>query len=260
MENPSVKGLLEAGAHFGHHTSYWHPKMKRYIFAQRNGIHIIDLDQTVVMLQTACMFIRDVAARGQSVLFVGTKRQAQQVVEEEAKRCEMYYVNQRWLGGMLTNFGNIQARIDFLVRLEDRRDKGELELLSKKERSRLEKKLAHLNDQMGGFKEMTSFPGALFITDPLKDKIAVSEAKKVGIPVVSIADSNCNPDPIDYPIPANDDAIKAIRLISSKIADAVIEGRGLFASGQVDETEQVAEEPEESVEILRSYSFNPDEG
>ena len=260
MENPSVKGLLEAGAHFGHHTSYWHPKMKRYIFAQRNGIHIIDLDQTVVMLQTACMFVRDIAARGQSILFVGTKRQAQQVVEEEAKRCEMYYVNQRWLGGMLTNFGNIQARIDFLVRLEDRRDKGELELLSKKERSRLEKKLAHLNDQMGGFKEMTSFPGALFITDPLKDKIAVSEAKKVGIPVVSIADSNCNPDPIDYPIPANDDAIKAIRLISSKIADAVIEGRGLFASGQVDETEQVAEEPEESVEILRSYSFNPDEG
>ena len=260
MENPSVKGLLEAGAHFGHHTSYWHPKMKRYIFAQRNGIHIIDLDQTVVMLQTACMFVRDIAARGQSILFVGTKRQAQQVVEEEAKRCGMYYVNQRWLGGMLTNFGNIQARIDFLVRLEDRKDKGELELLSKKERSRLEKKLAHLNDQMGGFKEMTSFPGALFITDPLKDKIAVSEANKVGIPVVSIADSNCNPDQIDYPIPANDDAIKAIRLISSKIADAVIEGRGLFASGQVDETEQVAEEPEASVEILRSYSFNPDEG
>ena len=260
MENPSVKGLLEAGAHFGHHTSYWHPKMKRYIFAQRNGIHIIDLDQIVVMLQTACMFIRDVAARGQSVLFVGTKRQAQQVVEEEAKRCGMYYVNQRWLGGMLTNFGNIQARIDFLVRLEDRKDKGELELLSKKERSRLEKKLAHLNDQMGGFKEMTAFPGALFITDPLKDKIAVSEANKVGIPVVSIADSNCNPDQIDYPIPANDDAIKAIRLISSKIADAVIEGRGLFASGQVDETEQVAVEPEASVEILRSYSFNPDEG
>jgi small subunit ribosomal protein S2 len=259
MENPSVKGLLEAGAHFGHHTSYWHPKMKRYIFAQRNGIHIIDLDQTVVMLQTACMFVRDIAARGQSILFVGTKRQAQQVVEEEAKRCGMYYVNQRWLGGMLTNFGNIQARIDFLVRLEDRKDKGELELLSKKERSRLEKKLAHLNDQMGGFKEMTSFPGALFITDPLKDKIAVSEANKVGIPVVSIADSNCNPDQIDYPIPANDDAIKAIRLISSKIADAVIEGRGLFASGQVDETEQVAEEPEASVEILRSYSFNPDE-
>ncbi len=260
MENPSVKELLEAGAHFGHHTSYWHPKMKRYIFAQRNGIHIIDLDQTVQMLQTACMFVRDVAARGQSILFVGTKRQAQQVVEEEAKRCEMYYVNQRWLGGMLTNFGNIQARIDYLVRLEDRRDKGELDLLSKKERSRLEKKLTHLNDQMGGFKEMTSFPGAVFITDPLKDKIAVSEARKVGIPVVSIADSNCNPDQIDYLIPANDDAIKAIRLISGKIASAVIEGRGILVSEQVDRTEQDSEEGEEPVEMLRSYSFNPDEG
>jgi small subunit ribosomal protein S2 len=259
MSYVTMKELLEAGVHFGHQTRRWNPKMGPYIFGARNGIHIIDLDQTVVMLQTACMFVRDIAARGQSILFVGTKRQAQQVVEEEAKRCGMYYVNQRWLGGMLTNFGNIQARIDFLVRLEDRKDKGELELLSKKERSRLEKKLAHLNDQMGGFKEMTSFPGALFITDPLKDKIAVSEANKVGIPVVSIADSNCNPDQIDYPIPANDDAIKAIRLISSKIADAVIEGRGLFASGQVDETEQVAEEPEASVEILRSYSFNPDE-
>ncbi len=260
MENPSVKELLEAGAHFGHHTSYWHPKMKRYIFAQRNGIHIIDLDQTVQMLQTACMFVRDVAARGQSILFVGTKRQAQQVVEEEAKRCEMYYVNQRWLGGMLTNFGNIQARIDYLVRLEDRRDKGELDLLSKKERSRLEKKLTHLNDQMGGFKEMTAFPGAVFITDPLKDKIAVSEARKVGIPVVSIADSNCNPDQIDYLIPANDDAIKAIRLISGKIASAVIEGRGILVSEQVDQTEQDSQEAEEPVEMLRSYSFNPDEG
>ena len=260
MENPSVKELLEAGAHFGHHTSYWHPKMKRYIFAQRNGIHIIDLEQTVQMLQTACMFVRDVAARGQSILFVGTKRQAQQVVEEEARRCEMYYVNQRWLGGMLTNFGNIQARIDYLVRLEDRRDKGELDLLSKKERSRLEKKLTHLNDQMGGFKEMTSFPGAVFITDPLKDKIAVSEARKVGIPVVSIADSNCNPDQIDYLIPANDDAIKAIRLISGKIASAVIEGRGILVSEQVDETEQDSKETEEPVEMLRSYSFNPDEG
>ena len=260
MENPSVKALLEAGAHFGHHTSYWHPKMKRYIFAQRNGIHIIDLEQTVQMLQTACMFVRDVAARGQAVLFVGTKRQAQQVVEEEAKRCGMYYVNQRWLGGMLTNFGNIQARIDYLVRLEDRKNKGELDLLSKKERSKLEKKLAHLNDQMGGFKEMTSFPGVIFITDPLKDKIALAEAWKVGIPVVSIADTNCNPDRIDYPIPANDDAIKAIRLLSSKMADAVIEGRGQLASEQVDDAEQSPAETEESIEILRSYSFNPDEG
>jgi len=259
MENPSVKGLLEAGAHFGHHTSYWHPKMKRYIFAQRNGIHIIDLEQTVHMLQTACEYVRDVAGRGQSVLFVGTKRQAQQPIEEEARRCGMFFVNQRWLGGMLTNFGNIQARIDYLVRLEDRKEKGELDLLSKKESSRLEKKMAHLNDQMGGFKEMTSFPGVLFISDPLKDKIALSEARKVGIPVVAICDTNCNPELIDYPIPANDDAIKAIRLVASKIADAVIEGRGMFAAEQVDEGEAVSAEAEEPIEILRSYSFNPDE-
>lgn len=259
MENPSVKGLLEAGAHFGHHTSYWHPKMKRYIFAQRNGIHIIDLEQTVHMLQTACEFVRDVAGRGQAVLFVGTKRQAQQPIEEEAKRCSMFYVNQRWLGGMLTNFGNIQARIDYLVRLEDRKEKGELDLLSKKESSRLEKKMSHLNDQMGGFKEMTSFPGVLFISDPLKDKIALSEARKVGIPVVAICDTNCNPEFIDYPIPANDDAIKAIRLVSSKISDAVIEGRGMFAAEQVDDSEAVSTEAEEPIEILRSYSFNPDE-
>ena len=259
MENPSVKGLLEAGAHFGHHTSYWHPKMKRYIFAQRNGIHIIDLEQTVHMLQSACEFVRDVAGRGHSVLFVGTKRQAQQPIEDEAKRCGMFYVNQRWLGGMLTNFGNIQARIDYLVRLEDRKEKGDLDLLTKKESSRLEKKIAHLNDQMGGFKEMTSFPGVLFISDPLKDKIALSEARKVGIPVVAICDTNCNPELIDYPIPANDDAIKAIRLVASKIADAVIEGRGMFAAEQVDETEVATAETEEPIEILRSYSFNPDE-
>ncbi len=260
MENPSVKGLLEAGAHFGHHTSYWHPKMRRYIFAQRNGIHIIDLEQTVQMLMTACEFVRDVASHGKSILFVGTKRQAQQVIEEEATRCEMFYVSQRWLGGMLTNFGNIQARIDYLVRLEDRRDKGELDLLSKKERSKLEKKIEHLNGQMGGFKEMTSFPGALFISDPLKDKIALAEARKVGIPVVAIADTNVNPDLIDYLIPANDDAIKAIRLICSKIADAVIEGRGMFAAEQIEDTDTASmKESEEPIEMLRSYSFNPDE-
>jgi len=209
----------------------------------------------------ACEFVRDVSSRGQSVLFVGTKRQAQQVIEEEARRCEMFYVSQRWLGGMLTNFGNIQARIDYLVRLEDRRNKGELDLLSKKERSKLEKKIDHLNDQMGGFKEMTSFPGVLFISDPLKDKIALAEARRVGIPVVAIADTNANPDFIDYPIPANDDAIKAIRLICSKIADAVIEGRGMYAAQQSqDSVDLPVSETEEPIEMLRSYSFNPDEG
>jgi len=234
--------------------------MKRFIFAQRNGIHIIDLEQTVRMLIEACDFAQDAAASGQTILFVGTKRQAQQVIEEEAKRCGMFYVSQRWLGGMLTNFGNIQGRIDYLVRLEDRRDKGELDLLSKRERAKLEKKIAHLNDQMGGLKEMTSFPGVLFIADPLKDRIALAEARRVGIPVIAIADTNANPDLIDYPIPANDDAIKAIRLITSRIADAVIEGRGMLSAGEVEGTSGLGTaEADEPIEILGSYSFNPDE-
>ncbi len=259
MENPSVKELLEAGAHFGHHTSYWHPKMKRYIFTQRNGIHIIDLEQTVTMLDTACNFVRDLAAAGQTILFVGTKRQAQQVVEEEAKRCGMYYVSQRWLGGMLTNFATIQARIDYLVRLEDAKEKGEFDRLSKKERSRLEKKLAHLNEQMGGFKEMTAIPRALFISDPTKDRIALTEARKMEIPVVAMVDTNCNPEEIDYPIPANDDAIKTIRLVCARMADAAIEGKRLQISEEEGEGGLAPVESEEPVEILRSYSFEPEE-
>jgi len=258
VENPSVKELLEAGAHFGHHTSYWHPKMKKYIFAQRNGIHIIDLEQTVALLDSACAFVRDLAASGQIILFVGTKKQAQQVIEEEAERCGMHYVNQRWLGGMLTNFATIQARIDYLVRLEDRKQKGELDLLPKKERARLEKKIQHLNDQMGGFKEMTSFPAALFIVDPIKDRIAFTEAKKMDIPVIAIVDSNCSPDNIDYPIPANDDAIKAIKLICSKIADAVVEGKASQLSEEAEAGELPPTESEEPIEILRSYTFEPE--
>jgi small subunit ribosomal protein S2 len=246
--------MLEAGAHFGHHTSYWHPKAKKYIFTQRNGIHIIDLEQTVAMLDKACNFIQDLAARGQSILFVGTKKQAQQTIEEEATRCGMSYVNQRWLGGMLTNFGVIQARIDHLVRLENQRDKGELDLLPKKERVKIEKEISHLNTQMGGFKEMTTLPGALFITDPIKDKIAFSEAKKLGIPVIAISDTNCNPEGIDYPIPANDDAVKAIKLISTKIADAVIKGKTEAFSGEA----SAREERQEAVEIMGSYTFEPE--
>lgn len=259
MENSVVKELLEAGAHFGHHVSYWHPKMKSYIFTQRNGIHIIDLEKTALMLEKACAFVQDLVTSGQIILFVGTKRQAQQIVEEEARRCGMYYVNQRWLGGLLTNFTTIQSRIDYLVRLEDRRDKGELDLLPKKERAKLEKEMLRLNTQMGGFKEMTAPPGALFLTDPIKDKIALAEAKKLGIPVIAIADTNCNPDNIDYPIPANDDAIKAIKLICSKIADAVIEGKGMRESEQAEAEELISEESEEPIEILGSYSFNPEE-
>jgi len=259
IENAIKKQLLEAGAHFGHHASYWHPKMEKYIFTQRNGIHIIDLEKTVTMLDEACAFVRDLVAGGQAILFVGTKKQAQQVIEEEAMRCGMCYVNQRWLGGTLTNFATIQTRIDYLVRLEDKREKGDFDYLSKKERAKLEKKILRLNAQMGGFKEMTALPGALFIADPIKDKIALDEAKKVDIPVVAIADTNCNPDSIDYPIPANDDAIKTIKLLCGKIADAVIEGREMRVSEEAEAAELATTEPEEGVEILGSYTFEPED-
>jgi len=224
-DTATIKELLEAGAHFGHQTSRWHPHMKGYIFTKRNGIHIIDLEQTAARLDKACDFIQQVAAEGGNILFVGTKKQAQESIEEEAKRCNMYYVNQRWIGGVLTNFATIQARIDHLVRLEDQQARGEFNRLPKKEALKLEEEILRLNQQMGGFKEMTSLPGALFIIDPTKERIALAEAKRVGIPVVAIVDTNCNPDDIDYPIPANDDAIKAIKLMCSKIADSVIEGK-----------------------------------
>ncbi len=221
----TIKDLLEAGAHFGHQTSRWHPRMKSYIFTKRNGIHIIDLEQTVSMLDKACDFIRQVVEEGGTILFVGTKKQAQETIEEEAKRCGVYYVNQRWLGGVLTNFATIQARIDYLVRLEDQQTRGEFNCLPKKEALKLGEKISRLNHQMGGFKEMTSLPDALFIVDPTKERIALAEAKRTGIPVIAIVDTNCNPDDIDHPIPANDDAIRAIKLICNKVADAVIEGK-----------------------------------
>lgn len=224
-ETITIKELLESGAHFGHQTNQWHPHMKSYIFTKRNGIHIIDLEQTVTKLGNACEFIQQVAAEGSSILFVGTKKQAQEALEEEATRCGMYYVNQRWLGGTLTNFATIQARIDHLVHLEDQQTRGEFKRLPKKEALKLMEQIARLNQQMGGIKEMTSLPGALFIIDPTKERIALAEAKRMGIPVVATVDTNCNPDEIDYPIPANDDAIKAIRLVCSKIADSVIEGK-----------------------------------
>jgi small subunit ribosomal protein S2 len=236
----TVKQLLEAGAHFGHQTGHWHPKMKNYIFTQRNGIHIIDLEQTVTLLNKACAYVRDLVSNGQTILFVGTKKQAQDIVEEEAKRCGMYYVNQRWLGGMLTNFNTIQGRIDYLVRLEDKKSRGELDYLSKKDKLKVEKEMAKLNKVMGGFKEMTSLPGAIFIIDPTKEKIALNEARKVGVKLVSTVDTNCDPDSIDYIVPANDDAIKAIKVVCSRIADAVLEGKMLAEAGDTKE----AEEPE----------------
>jgi len=255
----TIKQLLEAGAHFGHQTSRWHPRMKTYIFTKRNGIHIIDLEQTVSMLDKACDFVRQVAAEGGSILFVGTKRQAQESVTEEAQRCGMYYVNQRWLGGVLTNFATIQARIDYLVRLEDRQAKGDFNRLPKKEALKLEDEILRLNRQMGGIKEMTSLPSALFIVDPVKERIALAEAKRVGIPVVAIVDTNCNPDEIDYPIPANDDAIKTIKLICSKIADSVFEGKTGEAEVPIEEGQEEGMEELEVTEISEPLISTPDE-
>ncbi len=266
-DTATIKQLLEAGAHFGHQTGRWHPRMKNYIFTKRNGIHIIDLEKTVVMLDKACAFIRDIVADGDLVLFVGTKKQAQDSVKEEAMRCNMYYVNQRWLGGMLTNFATIQARIDQLVRMEDQQARGEFGRLTKKEIMKLDEKIEKLNRQMSGFKEMTTLPGAMFIVDPTKERIALAEARRMCIPVVAIVDTNCNPDEIDHPIPANDDAIRAIKLICAKVADAVLEGKAGLATAvtsEVIEGKEAGEEEEESmsVEVIEAkepFIFTPDE-
>ena len=210
------------------------------------------------MLDEACTFVQDLVASGQTILFVGTKKQAQQVIESEAGRCGTCYVNQRWLGGMLTNFTTIQSRIDYMVRLEDQKQKGEFEQLIKKERLKLEKQVLRLNFQMGGFKEMTDLPGAIFIADPMKDKIALAEAKKMNIPVVAIVDTNCNPEGINYPIPANDDAIKAIKLICSKIADAVLEGKKVQIPEEGEAIELAPSEAGGMVDIFTSYTFEPE--
>lgn len=259
-ETASMKQLLEAGAHFGHQTGRWHPKMKNYIFTKRNGIHIIDLEKTVVMLEKARDFVRQVAASGGTILFVGTKKQAQESVAEEAKRCGMYYVNQRWLGGMLTNFATIQSRIDHLVRLEDQLARGEFSSLTKKEAKKIEEEIARLNRPMAGFKEMTKLPNALFVIDPIKEKIALAEAKRMSIPIVAIIDTNCNPDDVDYVIPSNDDAIRAIRLVCSKIADAVIEGKSSLTAAVPAEEVEAKEAAEAPVpQITEPLIFTPDE-
>ncbi|MFC1990939.1 30S ribosomal protein S2 [Chloroflexota bacterium] len=258
-DTATIKQLLESGTHFGHQTGRWHPRMKNYIFTKRNGIHIIDLEKTVVMLEKACDFVRQVVAEGGTILFVGTKKQAQESLEEEAKRCGMYYINQRWLGGTLTNFATIQARIDYLVRLEDQKSRGELGHLSKKEGLKLEEEIAKLNRQMGGIKEMTSIPSALFVVDPTKERIALAEARRVGVPVVAIVDTNCNPDDIDHPVPANDDAIRAIKLICSKIADAVIDGKSGMAMAPAEEGEEGSLAEAEATEVTEPFIFTPDE-
>ena len=241
----SMKQLLEAGVHFGHQTRRWNPKMKDYIFTERNGIYIIDLQKTVKKIDEAYYFIRDLAMDGGTVLFVGTKKQAQESIEQEAKRCEMYYVNQRWLGGMLTNFKTIQSRIKKLRKIEKMEADGDFELLPKKEVIKLKAEQEKLEKNLGGIKEMRKLPSAMFVVDPRKEHIAILEAKALGIPVVAIVDTNCDPDEADYPIPGNDDAIRAVKLIASKIADAVLEGRqGEQMSDEAAEEEAASEEDE----------------
>lgn len=235
----SMKELLEAGVHFGHRTRRWHPKMKPYIFAERNGIHIIDLQKTMQAMERGYEVIKDVVSKGGTILFVGTKRQAQEAIAQQAQRCSMPYVNQRWMGGTLTNWRTIHQRIDYLIQLEGRRERGEFEVLPKKEALSLEREIERLNQRLGGIKNMERVPDLLFIADVNQEAIAVKEANDLGIPVIAIVDTNCNPDLIDYVIPSNDDAIRGIRLITTKIADAVIEGQQMREALRAEEEEEV---------------------
>ena len=227
MPQITMKELLESGVHFGHQTRRWNPKMKEYIFGERNGIHIIDLQKTVKMFKEAARFVSDVAAEDKSILFVGTKRQAQEAIAEEAKRCEMYYVNSRWLGGLLTNWATVQKSIARLKELERLANEEGYEGRSKKEVSRLERERRHLDQNLAGIKDIPGIPDVMFVIDSNKEYIAVHEARKLQIPVVAVVDTNSDPDTVDYVIPGNDDALRAIRLFTNKMADAVIEGRGL---------------------------------
>ena len=241
----SMKQLLEAGVHFGHQTRRWNPKMKEYIFTERNGIYIIDLQKTVKKIEEAYYFVRDLAMEDKTILFDGTKKQAQESIEQEAKRCDMYYVNQRWLGGMLTNFKTIQGRIARLRKIEQMEATGEFDLLPKKEVIQLKLEQSKLEKNLGGIKEMKKLPGALFIVDPRKEHIAVAEARTLHIPIVAIIDTNCDPDEVDYPIPGNDDAIRAVKLITAKMADAVLEGK---QGEQMNDEAEAAETAAEAAE------------
>jgi len=242
----SMKQLLEAGVHFGHQTRRWNPKMAEYIFTERNGIYIIDLQKTVKKVDDAYFFIREVAMNGQDVLFVGTKKQAQDSIKEEAERSGQFFVNNRWLGGMLTNFKTIRKRIDRLNQLNAMEADGTFEVLPKKEVSKLKKEMEDLEKNLGGIKNMKKIPGAMFVVDPRKERNAILEAKKLGIPVVAIVDTNCDPDEVDFVIPGNDDAIRAVKLIAAKMADAIIEGR------QGEQLEPVAAEAVEVAEVLEA--------
>ena len=240
----SMKQLLEAGVHFGHQTRRWNPKMAKYIFTERNGIYIIDLQKTVKKVDEAYNFIRETAQNGGSILFVGTKKQAQEAMKEEALRCNQYFVNERWLGGMMTNFKTIQKRVARLRQLEKMEEDGTFDVLPKKEVLGLRHEMEKLNKNLGGIKYMKKLPAALFVVDPRKEHIAVLEARKLNIPIVATVDTNCDPDEVDYVIPANDDAIRAVRLLASKMADAVLEGRQGQQTAEAAPAEEAAAEAE----------------
>ncbi len=250
MSVVSMKQLLEAGVHFGHQTRRWNPKMKPYIFTERNGIYIIDLQKTVKMMDEAYNFVRNLVSDGGKIMFVGTKKQAQDSIQSEAERCGMFYVNQRWLGGMLTNFKTIRNRVNRLLELEKMEADGVFEVLTKKEVMRFRHEYQKLVKYLSGVRNMRELPDALFVVDPRKEKIAVAEARKLGIPIVAIVDTNCDPDEVDYIIPGNDDAIRAVKLFASRIADAVLEGLEgrqdhLLITGETDEIQEEHEAPAE---------------
>jgi small subunit ribosomal protein S2 len=256
----SMKQLLEAGVHFGHQTRRWNPKMAEYIFTERNGIYIIDLQKTVRKIEEAYSFIRDVVMEGGSILFVGTKKQAQDAIKEEAERCDQFYVNNRWLGGMLTNFKTIRKSIDRLNELKKLEEEGVFEVLPKKEVTKLRLEMEKLEKNLGGIVEMKKLPAALFIVDPKKERNAILESRKLGIPIVAIVDTNCDPDEVDYVIPGNDDAIRAIKLISSKIAEAVIEAKqGEMGSAAIEETAEEEEAPAEEAAVKEAEEAPADE-
>jgi small subunit ribosomal protein S2 len=266
MPTVSMRQLLEAGVHFGHQTRRWNPKMRRYIFAERNGIHIIDLAQTVRHLDDALDFVRETVAAGDSILFVGTKKQAQEPVSEEATRADMPYVNERWLGGMLTNFVTIRKRLGLLDQLEARQQSGDFERLSKKEANQLTEEMNRLRRTLGGVRRMRRLPGALFIVDPQRERIAVTEARKLEIPIIGTGDTNVDPDQLDYIIPANDDAIRAIRLLCRLVADAAVEGAQERASRPaiepsgaiVEEQEEASDEMVAALAAGGTFSFEPE--
>ena len=254
MANITMKELLEAGVHFGHQTKRWNPRMKEYIFGERNGIYIIDLQKTLKMFKEASKFVQDLAAEGKTVLFVGTKRQAQDAIAEEAQRCSMYYINQRWLGGLLTNWVTVQKSVKRLKELDEMATDGRYELLPKKEVIKLERERKHLQANLAGIKDMTRLPDAIFVIDSNKEQIAVREARKLGIPVVAVVDTNCDPTEVDYVIPGNDDALRAIRLFASKIADSAYEGRQMLTDKQVADINAASDAAQQAEEARAAES------